>query len=114
MRKLIAATILGVAFTSSAVAQQHRYGNRYEGGGNWAPVLGGMIAGVIIYDAWNRPIYTQPQPPVYVQPPQVYVQPQAPVYVVPPPVVYDCYDVIKPSSVPGNEHLVRTCTPRYQ
>ena len=110
MKKVIATAIIGAVLATGAIAQPRRpgYGGHYEGGGNWAPLLGGMIAGAIIYDAWNRPVYVQPQAPVYIQQqPQVYVAPA-------PAVVYDCVDTIKPSSVPGNDHIVRTCTPRAQ
>jgi hypothetical protein len=38
-------------------------------------VLGGAIAGAVIYDIYNRPVVVQ-QPPVVVQQPPVYQYPQ--------------------------------------
>ena len=61
-----------VLLTGSASAQHFghhgHYGHGgYRGGGwGWGPVLGGALAGAVIYDIYNRPVVVQ-QPPVVVQ-----------------------------------------------
>ena len=52
----------------------HHGGGYYRGGGwGWGPVLGGALAGAVIYDIYNRPVVVQ-QPPVVVQQQPVMVQ----------------------------------------
>ena len=110
---LLALALVGIASTASAQHYNYRHHHGHRGGGNvWLPLVGGAIAGAVIYDMYNRPIAVQ-QPPVVVQQPPVIVNQPTPVYTNP-TVVYDCVDVFKPSSVPGNEHIVRTCTQRVQ
>lgn len=102
---LLALALVGIATTASAQHYHHHYHHGYRG--NWvAPAL---IGGVIGYGL-TRNYY---EPPVVVQQPPVIVQQPAPVYTNP-TIVYDCVDTLKYSSVPGNEHIVRTCTQRIQ
>lgn len=116
MKKFIAIALL--ASSATAFAQHPGYGRPVpRGGWGWAPFIGGAVAGAVIYDIYNRPIVVQ-QPPVVVNPPvytnpPVVVAPQT-VYTTPPTIVYECVDTLRPSSVPGNEHIVRTCTQRFQ
>jgi hypothetical protein len=71
MKKVLLAMSL-VLLAGSASAQHfgHHggYGHGgYRGGGwGWGPVLGGALAGAVIYDIYNRPVVVQ-QPPVVVQ-----------------------------------------------
>jgi hypothetical protein len=71
MKKVLLAMSL-VLLTGSASAQHFghhgHYGHGgYRGGGwGWGPVLGGALAGAVIYDIYNRPVVVQ-QPPVVVQ-----------------------------------------------
>jgi hypothetical protein len=78
MKKVLLAMSL-VLLAGSASAQHfgHHggYGHGgYRGGGwGWGPVLGGALAGAVIYDIYNRPVVVQ-QPPVVVQQQPVIVQ----------------------------------------
>jgi len=71
MKKVILAISL-ILLAGSASAQHYghhgHYGHGgYRGGGwGWGPVLGGALAGAVIYDIYNRPVVVQ-QPPVVVQ-----------------------------------------------
>jgi hypothetical protein len=71
MKKVLLAMSL-VLLAGSASAQHFghhgHYGHGgYRGGGwGWGPVLGGALAGAVIYDIYNRPVVVQ-QPPVVVQ-----------------------------------------------
>jgi len=71
MKKVLLAMSL-VLLTGSVSAQHFghhgHYGHGgYRGGGwGWGPVLGGALAGAVIYDIYNRPVVVQ-QPPVVVQ-----------------------------------------------
>ena len=116
MKKVFIASVLGLCLATSAMAQHRHYGgyHRHHGGWNWAPFVGGAIAGAIVYDAWNRPVY--PYPPVVVHQPPVVAPPSysGPPSYVQQPLYYDCTDTVRYSSVPGNEHIVRTCIPRYE
>jgi hypothetical protein len=55
-----------------AFAQHHHggYGHghgHYRGGGwGWGPIIGGAIAGAVVYDIYNRPVVVQ-QPPIVIQ-----------------------------------------------
>jgi len=83
MKKVLLAMSL-VLLAGSASAQHfgHHggYGHGgYRGGGwGWGPVLGGALAGAVIYDIYNRPVVVQ-QPPVVVQQqqPVMVQQPQS-------------------------------------
>lgn len=79
MKRILAVAVLALS-TVPAIAQHHHGGHHgYHGhrGGSWGwgPVLGGAIAGAVIYDIYNRPVVVQ-QPPVIVQQPPVYQYPQ--------------------------------------
>jgi hypothetical protein len=71
MKKVLLAMSL-VLLAGSASAQHfghhghHGHGGYRGGGWGWGPVLGGALAGAVIYDIYNRPIVVQ-QPPVVVQ-----------------------------------------------
>jgi uncharacterized membrane protein len=74
MKKILLAMSL-VLLAGSASAQHFgHHGNHghyghggYRGGGwGWGPVLGGALAGAVIYDIYNRPVVVQ-QPPVVIQ-----------------------------------------------
>jgi uncharacterized membrane protein len=74
MKKVLLAMSL-VLLAGSASAQHFghhghhgHYGHGgYRGGGwGWGPVLGGALAGAVIYDIYNRPVVVQ-QPPVVIQ-----------------------------------------------
>ena len=76
MKKVLLAMSL-VLLAGSASAQHfgHHggYGGGYHGGGyyrgggwGWGPVIGGALAGAVIYDIYNRPVVVQ-QPPVVIQ-----------------------------------------------
>jgi hypothetical protein len=66
----------------SAFAQHHHYGyghghGYYRGGGwGWGPIIGGAIAGAVVYDIYNRPIVVQQPPVVIQQQPQIVQQNQ--------------------------------------
>ena len=76
MKKFIAVAVLTLA-AIPAMAQHHGYHgghhHGHRGGWGWGPVLGGVIAGAVIYDIYNRPVVVQ-QPPVVVQQQPVVVQ----------------------------------------
>jgi len=81
MKKVLLAMSL-VLLAGSASAQHFghhgnhgHYGHGGYRGGNWGwgPVLGGALAGAVIYDIYNRPVVVQ-QPPVVVQQQPVMVQ----------------------------------------
>jgi uncharacterized membrane protein len=76
MKKVLLAMSL-VLLAGSASAQHFGHHGGYGGGhyghggyrgGNWGwgPVLGGALAGAVIYDIYNRPVVVQ-QPPVVIQ-----------------------------------------------
>jgi len=68
MKKVLLVMLL-VLLAGSASAQHFgRHGGGHYRGGNWGwgPVLGGALAGAVIYDIYNRPVVVQ-QPPVVVQ-----------------------------------------------
>ena len=81
MKKILAGVVLVLA-AIPAMAQHHGHrGHWYRGHGGhwqWAPWVGGAIAGAVIYDIYNRPVVVQ-QPPVVVQQPPVIIQSQSPV-----------------------------------
>ena len=68
MKKLLIASVLGLALVSSAQAQHH-HGHRGGYGGGWvAPLLIGGIAGIVIARETStmvvqQPIIVQPTPP---------------------------------------------------
>ena len=67
---LLALSLVLLAGSSSAQHFGHHghYGHGgHRGGWGWGPVLGGAIAGAVIYDIYNRPVVVQ-QPPIVVQP----------------------------------------------
>jgi len=118
MKKVIATLLLGMTLTTSAMAQHRHWHNQgyhhHRHNNYWAPLIGGAIVGALVYDAWNRPVYTPP--PVVYQNPPVYAPPSmsAPPQYIQQPSYYECTEVWRPSSIPGNEHLVRRCVPRYE
>jgi hypothetical protein len=73
MKKVLLA--LSLVLLAGSASAQH-YGNHghyghyghggYRGGWGWGPVLGGALAGAVIYDIYNRPVVVQ-QPPVVIQ-----------------------------------------------
>ena len=72
MRKVLIgmATALAV-FGSCSVQAQHRHYHGGGGGGNWvAPLVGGMVAGGILYGLTQPRAYAAP--PVYVEQPRYY------------------------------------------
>jgi len=111
MRKfLLALALVGIATTASA--QHYGYHRHNSHRGSWvAPALIGGVIGYGLTRNYYEPYYASP--PVVVQQPPVVINQPTPVYTNP-TIVYDCVDVLKPSSVPGNEHIVRTCTQRIQ
>lgn len=116
MKKVLIASVLGLCLATSAMAQHRHYGHggyhRHHGGWGWvAPAIGGAIVGAIVYDAYNRPVYAQP--PVVTHMPYGYPTPGNPYYPQVQPSRYECTETLRYSSVPGNEHIVRTCFPRY-
>ena len=77
MKKVLLAMSL-VLLAGSASAQHFghhghhgHYGHR---GWGWGPVLGGAIAGAVIYDIYNRPVVVQQQPVIVQQQQPVVVQ----------------------------------------
>ena len=44
----------------------HGHGHYRHGGWGWGPIIGGAVAGAVIYDIYNRPVVVQ-QPPIVVQ-----------------------------------------------
>jgi hypothetical protein len=69
MKKIITLVLLTVSVSAFADWRHggHHHGGYYRGGNwGWGPVLGGAIAGAVIYDIYNRPVVVQ-QPPVVVQ-----------------------------------------------
>ena len=75
MKKLLVLLILAASSTAFA---QHYHGHRHHGhhghhGSRWVPWVGGVIAGAVIYDIYNRPVVVQ-QPPVVIQQPPVIMQ----------------------------------------
>lgn len=84
MKKIVLAALL-ITVSASAFAHggyggyggYRGYGYRGGyGGWSWGPVIGGAIAGAVIYDIYNRPV-VQPQPVIVQQP--VYIQQTVPV-----------------------------------
>lgn len=94
-------TLMALTACMSTSYSQHRHSHNHDQSFPIVPFIAGIATGVIIYDLNNKPTVIQ-QPPVIVQQPNV-------VY---PNIIYYCTDTLKPSSVPGNEHIVRTCTTR--
>ena len=76
MRKLVLTALLALT-TTGVMAQHHGYhgGHWVRHGWGWAPLIGGAVAGAVIYDIYNRPIVIQ-QPPVIVQQPVTITQGQ--------------------------------------
>jgi len=107
MKKVLLAMSL-VLLAGSASAQHFghhgnhgHYGHGGYRGGNWGwgPVLGGALAGAVIYDIYNRPVVVQ-QPPVVVQ--------QQPVIIQQSPQVCTDWKEIQQSD--GRIYRERTCT----
>jgi len=78
MKKIITLVLLTVSVSAFADWHHggHHNGGHHRGGGNgwgWGPVLGGAVAGAVIYDIYNRPIVVQ-QPQIVVQNPPVQMQ----------------------------------------
>ena len=71
MKKLITLVLLTVSVSAFADWHHggHHNGGYYRGGGGWGwgPVLGGAVAGAVIYDIYNRPVVVQQQPVVVQQ-----------------------------------------------
>ena len=70
---LLAMSLVLLAGSASAHGFHGGYGGGYHGGGyyrgggwGWGPVIGGALAGAVIYDIYNRPVVVQ-QPPVVIQ-----------------------------------------------
>lgn len=104
MKRCLAIAVLALS-TMPAMAQHHHgHHGGYHGhrGGNWGwgPVLGGAIAGAVIYDIYNRPVVIQ-QPPVVVQPQPVYQYPQP---------VQNCTPWTETQNPNGTITRTRTCT----
>jgi hypothetical protein len=81
MKKVLLALSLVLVAGSASAQHFGHHGHHGHGGyrGSWGLgyVLGGAIAGAVIYDIYNRPVVVQ-QPPVIVQQPQsVIVQRQS-------------------------------------
>jgi hypothetical protein len=80
MKKVLLALSL-VLLAGSASAQHFghhghhgHHGGYYRGGGwGWGPVIGGALAGAVMYDIYNRPVVVQ-QPPVVIQQQPAVVQ----------------------------------------
>lgn len=78
MKKILITTLIVLASIPALAQHRHHghhgghYSHRNSGWG-WGPVLGGAIAGAVIYDIYNRPVVVQ-QPPIVVQQPPVVVQ----------------------------------------
>lgn len=81
--KKVLLTMSLILLAGSASAQHFghhghgHYGHGGHRGGNWGwgSVLGGAIAGAVIYDIYNRPVIVQ-QPPVVIQQPVMVQQNQ--------------------------------------
>jgi hypothetical protein len=78
MKKVLLAMSL-VLLAGSASAQHFGHHGHYghgghRGGWGWGPVLGGAIAGAVIYDIYNRPVVVQQQPVIVQQQQPVVVQ----------------------------------------
>jgi hypothetical protein len=103
MKKLITLVLLTVS--ASAFADWHHGGHHnggyHRGGGwGWGPVLGGAVAGAVIYDIYKRPVVVQ-QPPVVVQQQPVVVQQQQP---------QNCTPWTETQTPDGKITRTRTCT----
>lgn len=108
---LIAVALVGIAGTASAQHYHNRHGGHGGHRNTWvAPAIIGGVIGYGLTRNYYEPYYA---PPVVVQQPPVIVHQPTPIYNNP-TIVYDCVDTLKYSSVPGNEHIVRTCTQRIQ
>ena len=66
---LLAMSLVLLAGSASAHGFHGGYGGGYYRGGGWGwgPVIGGAVAGAVIYDIYNRPQVVVQQPPVIVQ-----------------------------------------------
>jgi hypothetical protein len=96
--------LVGIAGTAAAQHYHNRHGGHGGHRNTWvAPAIIGGVIGYGLTRNYYEPYYA---PPVVVQQP-------TPIYNNP-TIVYDCVDTLKYSSVPGNEHIVRTCTQRIQ
>jgi len=71
MKKFIVALLLLASVPAFAQHHfYHRHGHHvYHRGGGWGPVIGGAIAGAVIYDIYNRQVVVQQ--PIIVQQPTV-------------------------------------------
>ena len=98
MKKLITLVLLTVSV--SAFADWHHGGHRHGGGWGWGPVIGGAVAGAVLYDIYNRPVVVQ-QPPVVVQQPQPVVVQQQP---------QNCTPWTETQTPDGKITRTRTCT----
>jgi hypothetical protein len=76
MKKILTIALLLVSGSAMAQHYGHGYGHGYYRGGGWGwgPVIGGAVAGAVLYDIYNRPIVVQQQPVVIQQQPQQPVQ----------------------------------------
>ena len=119
MKKILLASLLVFSTTVFAHGPHGYWRPAPNGGWHWvSPAIIGGVIGYGLTRNYYEPYYAPApvvvqQPPVVVQQPPVVVQQPNTVYSNP-TVVYDCVDTLKPSSVPGNEHIVRTCTQRIQ
>lgn len=108
MKKILLAVAL-IGFASVASAQHYRhypnqhYHHNHRGNNVWVPLIGGAIAGAVIYDIYNRPVVVQ-QPPVVQNPPVVIS--------ATPPVVTDCTAWVETMNPDGSISKTRTCVQR--
>ena len=101
MKRVLAIAVLSLA-ALPAMAHHfhgHHHGHR-SGNWGWEHVLGGAIAGAVIYDIYNRPVVIQ-QPPVVIQPHPVYQYPQP---------VQNCTPWTETQNPNGTITRTRTCT----
>jgi len=105
MKKLITLVLLTVSVSAFA---DWRHGGYHHGGFHrgsnwgWGPVLGGAIAGAVIYDIYNRPVVVQ-QPPIV-------VQQQQPIVVQQQSQPQDCTPWTETQTSDGKITRTRTCT----
>ena len=73
-------TLLLLSSVPAFAQHYHGYGHGhgyYRGGGwGWGPVIGGAVAGAVLYDIYNRPVVVQQQPVIIQQQPQPVQQNQ--------------------------------------
>ena len=76
MKKVLIASLIGLAAFSAQAQHHHHHGHwRPHHGGGWGWVVPAVVGGVIVYEATRPPVVVQ-QPPVVVQQPPVVVQQQ--------------------------------------